>query len=142
VKRAAQDTCDLTSSDFCAIEDWASLLDRRGHWSAGAAPAMREDRMRYYGTLTWYGLAPAPANERRIWMGPRLLVREGEMEGFVADDIPLTGVGCPIAWREWLRRDNGSMSANTWTAQWMRDSRQVAQAVDFGRDIARRLQGN
>ena len=142
VRRATQDSCDLASSDFCAIEDWASLLDHRGHWAAGAAPALREDRMRYYGTLTWYGLAPAPANERRIWMGPRLLVREGEMEGFVADDIPLTGVGCPIAWREWLRRDNGTLSANTWTAQWMRDSRQVSQAVDFGRDLARKLQGN
>ena len=35
------------------------------------------------------------------------------MEGFVADDIPLTGVGCPVAWREWLRRGNGTMSADT-----------------------------
>jgi hypothetical protein len=97
--------------------------------------------MRYYGTLTWYGLAPTTTDEPRIWMGPRLLVREGDMEGFVADDIPLTGVGCPISWREWLRRDNGSMSANTWTAQWMRDSRQLTQAVDLGRDIAKKLQG-
>ena len=141
VQHAAQDTSRLTNSDFCAIEDWASLLDRRGHWLRGATPGSREERMRYYGTLTWYGLAPSAPDEHRIWMGPRLLVREGEMEGFVADEIPLTGVGCPIAWREWLRRDNGVMAANTWTAQWMRESRQLAQAVDLGRDVARRLHG-
>ncbi len=141
VRRAASDTCDLKSDDFRAIEDWASLLDRRGHWAAGTAPAVREDRVRYFGTLTWYGLAPAPQSEHRIWMGPRLLVREGDMEGFVADDIPLTGVGCPIAWREWLRRGNGALNADTWTAQWMRESRQLSDAVDFGRDMAQRLQG-
>jgi hypothetical protein len=140
-RRAGQDTCDLTSGDFRAIEDWASLLDRRGHWAAGATPAAGEDRMRYLGTLAWYGLAPAPANEHRIWMGPRLLVREGDMEGFVADDIPLTGVGCPIAWREWLRRGDGTLTANTWAAQWVRQSRELTDAVDFGRDVARKLQG-
>jgi hypothetical protein len=41
-----------------------------------------------------------------------------------------------------MRRDNGTMSANTWTAQWVRESRQLSDAVDFGRDVARRLQGN
>jgi len=141
VQHAARDTCDLTSGDFRAIEDWASLLDQRGHWATGAMPAMREDRMRYVGTLTWYGLAPSLSNEHRIWMGPRLLVREGDMEGFVADEIPLTGVGCPISWREWLRRGNDTMSASTWTAQWMRESREVSQAVDLGRDVARKLTG-
>ena len=141
VRRAAQDTSDLANSDFCAVEDWASLLDRRGHWSRGATPPLREDRMRYLGTLAWYGVAPSSPDEHRIWMGPRLLVREGEAEGFVADDIPLTGVGCPIAWRGWLRPERSALGANTWTAQWMRESRQVAQAVDFTRDVARRLHG-
>ena len=28
VRRAEQDTCALTSADFNAVEDWASLLDR------------------------------------------------------------------------------------------------------------------
>jgi hypothetical protein len=138
-RRAAADTCDLTSADFRAIEEWASLLDRRGHWARGTTPQSREERVRYYGTLSYYGLAPPRAEEERIWMGPRLLVREGDSEGFIADEIPLTGVGCPIAWRDWLRRSDGSLSANTWTAQWMRESRQVAQVVDFGRDVARRL---
>jgi len=140
VRRAASDS-QLTSTDFRAIEDWASLLDRRGHWSRGATPQPREERMRYYGTLAWYGLAPTSSDEQRIWMGPRFLVREGDMEGFVADELPMTGVGCPVAWRNWLRRDNGTLAGNTWTAQWVRESRQVAQAVDFGREVARRLQG-
>ncbi len=141
VKHADEDRV-LTSADFCSIEDWASLLDRRGHWARGAAPASREDRMRYYGTLTWYGIAPPQGDETRIWMGPRLLVREGEMEGFVADEIPLTGVGCPIAWRPWLRPDHSAMGANTWAAQWVRESRQLAQAMDFTREVARRLHGD
>jgi len=142
VRRASQDTCYLTSADFSAVEEWASLLDRRGHWAAEAMPANREDRLRYLGTLTYYGLAPEAGEERRIWMGPRLLVREGDMEGFVADDIPLTGVGCPVAWRDWLRRGNGTLSADTWPGQWVRESRQLSDAVDLGRDVARRLQGN
>jgi hypothetical protein len=141
VQHAAADTCDLTSGDFAAIEDWASLLDRRGHWAIGAMPVDREERLRYLGTLAWYGLAPTQSDERRIWMGPRLLVREGDMEGFVADDIPLTGLGCPVGWRDWMRRPDGTMTANTWTGQWLRDSRQVAQAVDFGRDVVQKLQG-
>ena len=142
VKRGSEDKVNLTSADFCAIEDWASLLDRRGHWSRGVAPASREERMRYYGTLTWYGIAPPLQDETRIWMGPRLLVREGDMEGFVADEIPLTGVGCPIAWRPWLRPNHSPMGSNTWAAQWVRESRQLAQAVDFTRDVARRLHGD
>jgi hypothetical protein len=142
VRRAERDTCVLTSADFNAVENWASLLDRRGHWAAGAAPSEREDRVRYFGTLTYYGLEPSRQDEKRIWMGPRLLVREGDMEGFVADDIPLTGVGCPIAWRDWLRRPDGTMSASAWTTQWVRESRQLSDAVDFGRDVARRLQGD
>ena len=104
-------------------------------------PADREDRLRYLGTLAYYGLAPESQDERRIWMGPRLLVREGDMEGFVADDIPLTGVGCPVAWREWLRPGPGTVSADTWPASWMRESRQLSDAVDLGRDVARKLQG-
>jgi hypothetical protein len=33
------------------------------------------------------------------------------------------------------------MSASAWTAQWMRESREVSQAVDLGRDVARKLTG-
>jgi len=139
VRRAAQDTCHLGSTDFHAIEEWASLLDRRGHWATRAMPPAGEDRIRYFGTLAYYGMAPSTEDERRIWIGPRVLIRDGDTEGFVADDIPSMGVGCPMAWREWLRHDTTGLSGNAWTAQWMRESRQLAQFVSFGRDIARRL---
>jgi hypothetical protein len=141
VRRAAQDTCDLTSSDFTAVEAWASLLDRHGHWAANAMPADREERLRYLGTLTYYGLAPERDDEKRIWMGPRLLVREGDLDGFVADDIPLTGVGCPVVWREWLRPNRATMDADAWPATWMRQSPQFSDAVQFGREVARKLEG-
>jgi len=139
VRRASQDTCTLASSDFQAIEDWASLLDRRGHWATKATPPRGEERMRYLGTLAYYGVAPASDDDRRIWIGPRVLIRYGDMEGFVADDIPSVAVGCPLSWREWLRHDTTGLSGNEWTAQWMRESRQFAQVIDFGRDVARRL---
>ena len=137
VSRAAQDSCDLASADFTAIEDWASLLDRYGHWAHGATPKRGDERRQYFGTLAWYGLAPATADEDRIWIGPRLLVRVGENEGFVADEIPSNRLGCPIAWREWLLDDNMHLSANTWTAQWMGELRQFAPIVKLGRGIVR-----
>jgi hypothetical protein len=140
VQRAEQDTCNLKSEDFRAIEDWASLLDRRGHWARGTVPWQKSERMRYYGTLAWFGLAPSPKEEQRIWVGPRLLVRDGDSEGFISDEIPSMRVGCPVAWREWLKKDPTGMSQNAWTAQWMRESRQLAQVVDIGRDVARRWQ--
>lgn len=141
VQRASQDTCHLASEDFAAIEEWASLLDRRGHWAEGAIPPQGEERMKYLGTLAWYGVAPTPSDERRIWVGPRVLVRAGETEGFVADEIPLTPVGCPIAWREWLRDDSMSLSSNAWTAQWMGEMRQFKPIVQAGRTVAAWLGG-
>lgn len=138
---ATQDTCDLASIDFAAIENWANLLDRRGHWAYRSTPPRGVERMRYFGTLAWYGVAPSEPDERRIWVGRRLLVRNGDTEGFVADEIPLTRVGCPIAWREWLRGDSKYLSGNAWTAQFMRESRQFAPVVQLGRGIANRLIG-
>jgi hypothetical protein len=141
VNHAAQDTCDLTSADFGAIENWASLLDRGGHWTSGATPAPGEERMAYFGTLTWYGIAPATGDERRIWVGPRVLVRQGDTEGFVADEIPSSPVGRPIAWVPWLSDEEMTMSNHAWTAQWMASSREFAPLVQLGTGIARRLRG-
>lgn len=141
VRRAAQDTCYLTSEDFTAIEEWASLLDRHGHWAEGAIPPSGEERMKYLGTLAWYGVAPASSGEGRIWVGPRVLVRAGDTEGFVADEIPLTPVGCPIAWREWLRDDGMNLSANAWTAQWMGEMKQFMPIVQAGRSVAQLFGG-
>jgi len=137
VNRAARDTCNLTCDDFAAIENWASLLDRRGHWSQGATPPPGEERMRYLGMLTWYGLDPQPPDQRRIWVGPRLLVREGDSEGFVADEIPLSGVGCPATWEPWL---NGTVEAkNSWSARMVGVGHELAPVLDFGRGAAARL---
>jgi hypothetical protein len=141
VSRAAQDSCEFGSADFAAIENWASLLDRRGHWSQGALPASREERMEYLGMLTWYGLGPQAPDERRIWVGPRLLVSEGDSEGFVADEIPLSRVGCPVAWRPWLRNDGTAPAANSWSAHLLGASRELAPVVEFGRGIAGRFLG-
>jgi len=138
VRRAASDTCDLVSADFAAIEDWASLLDRKGHWARGAIPAAGEERIRYLGTLAWYGLAPAVPDERRIWVGPRALVREGDTDGFVADDIPATGVGCPIGWRDFVR-GNPRDGVEEWTAEWIGGRKEFAPIVSLGRRLAARL---
>jgi hypothetical protein len=141
VHRAAQDTCALVSSDFDAIEDWASLLSRHGHWARGVTPSRGEERMRYFGMLAWYGLAPPTPDERRLWVGPRVLVHEGEMEGFVTDDIPLVAVACPMAWQPWLNGQGVVSSTSAWTAQYLGASREFAPVVDLGRGIVRRLRG-
>jgi hypothetical protein len=142
VRRAAQDTCHLASADFAAVEEWASLLEGRGHWAEGVTPPSGEERMKYLGTLSWYGVAPAPSGAQRIWVGPRVLVRVGEMEGFVADEIPLNPVGCPIAWREWLRDDGTGMGANAWTAQYMGSMKQFMPLVQAGRSVSQWLGGS
>ena len=118
VRRAKEDA-PVTSADFDAVERWASLLVRRGHWASGAIPPAGEERARYLGTLAWYGVAPPSTETTRIWVGPRLLVREGETEGFVADDVPATLVGCPLAWRSEL--DARSSGTNAWAVAWFAD---------------------
>jgi hypothetical protein len=118
VRRAAVDSVNLGSADFSSVERWASLLVRRGHWATDAIPPPGEERARYLGMLSWYGIAPPTPSPDRVWVGPRLLVREGDTEGFVADEIPLTGVGCPIGWRSHLREsDTGTNAmASAWVA--------------------------
>lgn len=117
VRRAADSTVHLASSDFEAVERWASILDRRGHWAHGSLPPSGEERVRLLGTWAWYGLAP-PVPGQRVWIGPRLLVRDGESEGFIADDLPATGVGCPVAWRDRLDDPHTGLvaAARAWLA--------------------------
>ena len=112
VRRAAADSVHLASTDFSAIERWASLLVRRGHWAADAIPPAGEERARYIGMLAYYGIAPPPREPGRVWVGSRMLVREGDTKGFVADDILTPEVACPIAWRKRLREENSGASAN------------------------------
>lgn len=133
-RRAASDTCDLSSADFSAVEEWASLLDQRGHWAMAAMPPAGEQRMRYLGMLAWYGLAPASADESRLWVGPRVLVREGDLAGFIADDIPETAAGCPDSWRRWLHAKPGVLESNAWTAEWS-GAREFEPLVQYGRAL-------
>lgn len=117
-RRAADPRAALASADLAAVERWASLLDRYGHWAQGSIPDSGEARVQVLGTLAWYGLAPPAADPRRIWIGPRLLVRDGETQGFITDDLTATGVGCPIAWRERLDDEHTGLraTADAWLA--------------------------
>jgi hypothetical protein len=117
-RRAADDSVALGSADFEAIERWASLLDRRGHWAEGAIPPAGEERVRYLGTLAWYGIEPPAPEADRVWVGSRMLVQVGDAEGFVTDEIPATGVGCPVAWRPRLAETSANVAevAGAWFA--------------------------
>jgi len=130
VRHAAEDSVHLGSADFAAVERWASLLDRRGHWAQAAIPPPGEQRVRYLGTLAWYGLAP-PSDVDRVWVGPRMLVRTGDTRGFVADEIPNTGVGSPIAWRERLHEER--TGTNAMANAWLSDRPEFVALATFGR---------
>lgn len=134
VQRAARDSVELGSADFEAIERWASLLDRRGHWVQGAIPPPGEERIKLLGTLAWYGLAPPGQHVDRVWVGPRMLVRVGETEGFVADEIPRTGPGCPTSWRARLGEDH--TGAWAMAGAWFADRPEFGALVAFGRRVA------
>ena len=140
-RRVAADSSDLTSADFRAVEEWASLLDRRGHWAVGAFPPRGEERIRYLGVLSWYGLAPESSDRRRLWVGPRLLVRNGGEEGFVADELPRIAAACPLAWRTWMQPAGTPLAANSWTARWMGEARQFAPVIDLGKRAVRLVSG-
>jgi hypothetical protein len=147
VRRAADDRADLNSADFSAVERWASLIARRGHWAWNALPADREERAQYLGMLTWYGVAPQPPGTDRVWVGPRVLVREGEVEGFVADDIAAAPVACPVAWRAMVAQQKTGTDAIA--SAWLTDHpeftalarivrRFSAAASEAGRAVAAR----
>jgi hypothetical protein len=117
VRRANVDSIEINSRDFRAIEVWAGMLYGRGHWAARVMPAQGDARSMYLGALAYYGLAPTGADERRIWIGPRVLVKCGDVEGFVTDDIPATALGCPVSWRSRLLPEyagEGGAPAETW----------------------------
>ena len=138
--RAADDTVHLESADFSAVEEWASLIAHRGHWAPESIPASGEARVRYLGTLAYYGLMPVEEEQQRVWIGPRVLVREGGEDGFVTDDIPLTRAGCPLTWQDWLKHDTTGMSRHEWSAQWMKESRDLAQMVNVGKEVVKQIQ--
>ena len=117
VARARQDSFVIGSHDFRAIELWAGMLYGRGHWATLVSRGSGDERSMYFGALAYYGLAPTGPDESRIWIGPRVLVRCGDVEGFVTDDIPATGLGCPVSWRSRLLPEyagEGGAPAETW----------------------------
>jgi hypothetical protein len=141
VTRAAADS-ELTSADFRAVEDWASLLDGRGHWANAVAPRQGVERIQYLGVLAYYGLAPTDPDERRIWVGPRVLVRDGDVEGFVTDEIASSDVACPAAWRTQASTDSLSYGMSAWTAQWVGSRPELATLVSMGRQFVRKLRAD
>ena len=117
LRRAHQPETVLGSRDFRAIEVWAGMLYGRGHWAARVGRAQGDERTMYLGALAYYGLAPTAPDANRIWIGPRVLVRCGDVEGFVTDDIPATSLGCPVSWRSRLMPDyavDAGAPAETW----------------------------
>jgi hypothetical protein len=134
VHHATLDTVQVASADFSAVERWASLLVRRGHWAYDAIPPAGEERARYLGVLAWYGVAPPAPEVDRVWVGPRMLVRDGETEGFVADEIPATGVGCPIAWRARLREEK--TGTNAMASAWFSDRPEFTALAALGVRVA------
>ena len=117
LRRAHQPDAVLTSRDFRAIEVWAGMLYGRGHWAARVGRTQGDESTMYLGELAYDGLAPTAPDANRIWIGPRVLVKCGDVEGFVTDDIPATSLGCPVSWRSRLMpeyaRDAGA-PAETW----------------------------
>ena len=116
------------------------MLYGRGHWARYVAPAALEDRSMYLGALTYYGLEPTRDDQPRIWIGPRVLVRCGDVEGFIADDIPATALGCPRPWRKRLIPDSTAMRADVWALRWVdRSSVGIAQMLPVLRSLERVL---
>src|SRR6185295_3521030 len=81
--------------------------------------------------------APPRPEADRVWVGPRLLVREGETEGFVADEIPATKVGCPIAWRAWLREEQTGTNAKA--RAWFSDHPEFTALAGLASRLAREV---
>jgi len=123
VQRASEDSVHLTSADFSAVEEWASLIDRRGHWAVGTVPSSGIGRIQCLGALAWYGLAPESDQPRRVWVGPRLLLDAGDRQAFIPDEIPEIAAACPVGWQDWMKPDDTHLGAFAFTARWMRDVR-------------------
>ena len=70
-----------------------------------------------------------------------MIVRHGDTEGFVPDEIPRIDAACPVAWREWMADDPGHLSSNEWTARLMGEARQFAPILDMGRNVVGAMSG-
>jgi len=125
VQRARRDTTLLTSHDFRAIESWAGMLFSRGHWASYVRDTTADARFRYLGALAHYNLAPpeGPSSSgrhaRQVWVGPRALVTIDGDDGYVADDIAATRLGCPASWKPFLLPGADDSERNLFAVRWV-----------------------
>lgn len=125
VARARNDSTMLTSQDFRSVEVWAGMLFSRGHWARYVPDTTADARFRYLGALAHYNLSPpeGPSSSgrhtRQVWIGPRALVTVDGDDGYVADEIPATKVGCPVAWRPYLLPGASESERNLFAVRWV-----------------------
>ncbi len=146
VRRAHSDTTLLASQDFRAIETWAGMLFSRGHWARFVTDSTSDGRFRYLGALAHYNLSPPEGpsstgrHARQVWVGPRALVTIDGEEGYIADDIPATVLGCPTSWRPYLLPGATDSQRNLFAVRWVSppgaEFVQVARAL---RNVALRV---
>ncbi len=146
VRRAKSDTTLLASQDFRAIETWAGMLFSRGHWARFVTDSTSDGRFRYLGALAHYNLSPPEGpsstgrHARQVWVGPRALVTVDGEEGYIADDIPATLLGCPTSWKPYLLPGASDSQRNLFAVRWVSppgaEFVQVAKAL---RNVAMRV---
>jgi hypothetical protein len=146
VDRAKNDSTVLTSHDFRAIESWAGMLFSRGHWARYVHETSTDARYRYLGVLAHYNLSPpeGPSSSgrhaRQVWVGPRALVTVDGDDGYVADEIPASTLGCPASWKPFLMPGSSETERNLFAVRWVNppgaEFLQVATAL---RNVALRI---
>jgi hypothetical protein len=125
VGRARNDSTVLTSHDFRAIESWAGMLFSRGHWARYVHENSTDARYRYLGVLAHYNLSPpeGPSSSgrhaRQVWVGPRALVTVEGDDGYVADEIPASRLGCPESWKPFLMPGRSESERNLFAVRWV-----------------------
>jgi hypothetical protein len=146
VSRAKNDSTVLTSHDFRAIESWAGMLFSRGHWARYVHENSTDARYRYLGVLAHYNLSPPEGpssigrHARQVWVGPRALVTVEGDDGYVADEIPSSPLGCPESWKPFLMPGSSESERNLFAVRWVSppgaEFLQVATAL---RNVAMRI---
>jgi hypothetical protein len=146
VGHARSDSTALSSRDFRAIETWAGMLFSRGHWAHYLSDTTVDARYRYLGALAHYNLSPpeGPSSSgrhaRQVWVGPRALVTVEGDDGYVADEIPATALGCPVSWKPFLLPGASDSERNLFAVRWVNppgsEFLQVAKAL---RNVALRV---
>ncbi len=125
VGHARSDSTTLDSRDFRAIETWAGMLFSRGHWERYVSDTTADARYRYLGVLAHYNLSPpeGPSSSgrhaRQVWVGPRALVTVDGDDGYVADEIPATALGCPSSWKPYLMPGASETERNLFAVRWV-----------------------